>query len=100
MPTYDYVCADCGLEIEVVHAIHGHGPSACSSCGGPMKKAIVASAVHFKGSGWARKERTGSSNSTRASSEPIPIPSASSGGEPPSSAPTEAKADSVAKDAD
>jgi putative FmdB family regulatory protein len=98
MPTYDYVCANCGLEVEVVHSIHGHGPSACSSCGGPMKKAIVASAVHFKGSGWARKERSGSAKSSRASSEPAS--SSSSGAEPQPTAATESKADSAAKDAD
>ena len=98
MPTYDYVCANCGREVEVVHAIHGHGPSACNSCGGPMKKAIVASAVHFKGSGWARKERSGSAKSSRASSEPGSSPS--SGAEPPPSVATESKPDSTAKDAD
>jgi putative FmdB family regulatory protein len=91
MPTYDYVCADCGLEVEVVHSIHGHGPSTCTSCGGAMKKAIVASAVHFKGSGWARKDRSGSAK---------PGSSSSPGAEPPPSAATESKADSVAKDAD
>jgi putative FmdB family regulatory protein len=98
MPTYDYVCADCGLEVEVVHSIHGHGPSTCTSCGGAMKKAIVASAVHFKGSGWARKDRSGSAKPNRASSEPGS--SSSPGAEPPPSAATESKADSVAKDAD
>ena len=98
MPTYDYVCANCGLEVEVVHSILGHGPSTCSACGGPMKKAIVASAVHFKGSGWARKERSGSAKSTRASSESGS--GSSSGAEPAPSAATEPKADSAAKDAD
>jgi len=102
MPTYDYVCADCGHEVEVVHSIHGHGPSACSSCGGPMKKAIAASAVHYKGGGWARKERSGSSRSSRVSSEPGSSPA--SGGEPPASAAAAeskvASADTSAKDAD
>lgn len=98
MPTYDYVCANCGLEVEVVHSIHGHGPSTCSSCGGPMKKAIVASAVHFKGSGWARKERSGSAKSGRTSSEPGS--GSSAGAEPAPSVATEPKADSAAKDAD
>lgn len=57
MPTYDYVCTSCGHEVEVVHSVLGHGPSACPKCGGHMRKAIVAAAVHFKGSGWARKDR-------------------------------------------
>ena len=59
MPFYDYVCEKCGHQMEVMHSVHGHGPSVCPECGGPMKKAISAPAVHFKGSGWARKERTG-----------------------------------------
>ena len=98
MPTYDYVCANCGLEVEVVHSIHGHGPSTCSSCGGPMKKAIVASAVHFKGGGWARKDRPGSGKSSRASSESGS--SSSAGAEPAPTAATEPKADPAAKDVD
>jgi putative FmdB family regulatory protein len=59
MPTHDYVCAKCGYEIEVMHSVHGFGPSICPKCGGPMKKAFAVPAVHFKGSGWARKERSG-----------------------------------------
>ena len=65
MPTYDYVCSACGHEMEVVHGVHGHGPSACSDCGGPMRKTFAAPAIHFKGSGWAKKER-GSSHSPTA----------------------------------
>jgi len=56
MPTYDYVCATCGHEIEIMHSVHGQGP-ACPQCGSAMKKAISAPAVHFRGTGWARKER-------------------------------------------
>jgi putative FmdB family regulatory protein len=98
MPLYDYVCANCGHEVEVMHSVHGHGPGTCSVCGGPMKKAIAAPAVHFKGSGWARKERTGSSRASRASSETGS--SSTSGGEPPSGAAAEPKAVPAAKDAD
>lgn len=57
MPAYDYICTSCGYEVEVIHSVLGHGPAACPKCGGHMRKAIVAAAVHFKGSGWARKER-------------------------------------------
>ena len=56
MPTYDYVCADCGYAVEVMHSVHSEGPSTCPRCGGPMKKTFAVPAVHFKGSGWARKE--------------------------------------------
>jgi putative FmdB family regulatory protein len=56
VPIYEYVCSNCGRRLEVMHSIHGHGPSACPECGGSMKKAFSPPAVHFKGTGWARKE--------------------------------------------
>lgn len=65
MPTYDYVCTACGHELEVVHSVHAEGPSACPECGARMRKAIVPLAVHFKGGGWARKER-GSGKAARS----------------------------------
>jgi putative FmdB family regulatory protein len=60
VPTYDYVCSACGHRLEVMHGVHGHGPAACPRCGGPMRKAFAAPAVHFKGTGWAKKERSSS----------------------------------------
>ena len=58
MPLYDYDCAACGRRFEVVHGIHDKGPATCPLCGaGPVRKAFAAPAVHFKGSGWAKKER-------------------------------------------
>ena len=58
MPLYDYDCAACGRRIEVVHGVHAPGPTHCPNCGsGPLKKAIAAPAVHFKGSGWAKRDR-------------------------------------------
>jgi putative FmdB family regulatory protein len=61
MPTYDYRCAACGDRFEVVHGVHSLGPEACPTCGATgVRKAIAAPAVHFKGSGWAKKERASS----------------------------------------
>lgn len=58
MPLYDYDCLECGRRIEVIHGVHAPGPAHCPNCGGgPLRKAITAPAVHFKGSGWAKKER-------------------------------------------
>ena len=73
MPTYDYICTACGHEIEVMHSVHGEGP-ACPRCGARMRKAIAALAVHFKGTGWARKDR-----SSARPSKPTPKDSDSSG---------------------
>jgi putative FmdB family regulatory protein len=57
LPIHDYVCLDCGHAMEVMHSVHSHGPAACPQCDGPMKKTLAAPSVHYKGTGWARKDR-------------------------------------------
>jgi len=58
MPVYDYDCAACGRRVEVIHGVNAPGPTHCPNCGGgPLRKAISAPAVHFKGSGWAKRDR-------------------------------------------
>lgn len=69
MPIHDYVCANCGHTMEVMHSVHGHGPTTCPKCGGPIKRTLAAPAVHFKGSGWARRDRSGTSKANRVASE-------------------------------
>ncbi len=67
MPLYDYDCANCGRRFEVMHGVHADDPTSCPLCGGgPVRKAINAPAVHFKGSGWAKKERNSSARSRSA----------------------------------
>ena len=65
MPIYDYACSACGHVVEVIHGINDPGPNFCPNCGveGSMRKRIVTSAVHFKGSGWAKKDRSAASSS-------------------------------------
>ncbi len=59
MPAYDYDCAACGRRFEVIHGVHAERPTSCPLCGsGPIRKAISAPAIHYKGSGWAKKERS------------------------------------------
>ena|SRR6478752_411426 len=78
MPTYDYDCASCGRRSEIVHGVYADPPSTCPLCGGgPLRKAVSAPAVHFKGSGWAKKERRPAPSKTGATS-------GSSGEGPPS----------------
>ena len=75
MPIYDYNCSACAHVVEVIHGIHESGPRFCPNCGaeGKMRKGFVTPAVHYKGSGWAKKDRSstsspGGSRSTKASS--------------------------------
>ncbi len=76
MPIYDYGCARCGRITEVIHGIHETGPKFCPECGaeGTMRKGFATPAVHFKGAGWAKKDRltsasTGKSHVPKAATE-------------------------------
>ena len=83
MPRYDYVCAACGSRFEVLHGVNDAGPASCILCGeGPVRKAITAPAVHFKGSGWAKKERRApvASGAAKVSSDGSPSSDSSSDG--------------------
>jgi putative FmdB family regulatory protein len=58
MPTYDYVCKHCGHRFEVLHGVNAPGPSHCPVCHkGPVHKAFAPPTFHFKGTGWAKKDR-------------------------------------------
>jgi len=53
MPTYDYVCQDCGHEFEAFQSITAKPLTECPSCGGEIKRKIGAGAgLIFKGSGF------------------------------------------------
>ena len=81
MPLYDYVCAACGRRFEVIHGLHDEGPTSCPLCGkGTVRKAFAAPAIHFKGSGWAKKERRAGKVGTKASSGGDDGEGATSGG--------------------
>lgn len=98
MPAYDYDCAACGGRFEVVHGVHADRPTTCPLCGsGPIRKAISAPTIHFKGSGWAKKERraTATPSGSKSTTEGASSGDAGSktGGEAPdapSSPPTKA----------
>jgi putative FmdB family regulatory protein len=58
MPTYDYLCPN-GHRFEVLHSVSADGPTICPICGAtPVRKAFSAPTIHFKGSGWAKKDRS------------------------------------------
>ena len=62
MPIYDYLCSACGVTTEVIHGIDAPAPHYCPNCGkeGTLRKSFVAPTVVFKGSGWAKKDRSAS----------------------------------------
>lgn len=53
MPFYEYQCASCGFEIEVLQKISEKPLKKCEQCGkSSMKKLMSAVAFRLKGSGW------------------------------------------------
>jgi putative FmdB family regulatory protein len=66
MPTYDYVCRACGHRVEIHHGLYAEQPTQCPNCHShALRKAIAAPAIVFKGSGWAKKDRS-AGRSTKA----------------------------------
>ena len=67
MPTYDYVCAN-GHRFEVLHGVNDAGPAACPVCSShDVRKAFTTPTIHFKGSGWAKKDRGSSARRSSSS---------------------------------
>lgn len=91
MPIYDYLCTACDHRADILHGLNDPGPNFCPSCGaeGTMRKQFSAPSIHFKGSGWAKKDRGGATSTKAAakSSAGTPDASAAGGGDAPASAP-------------
>ena len=71
MPIYEYVCSACGHRADILHGLHDAGPHFCPDCGaeGSMRKAFAPPAIHFKGSGWAKRDRRSTAASTSSKSD-------------------------------
>ena len=52
VPTYDYLCRQCGRTTEVIHSMLADGPTTCEHCGGPMRRVLNPAGIIFKGSGF------------------------------------------------
>jgi putative FmdB family regulatory protein len=103
MPLYDYRCTECGREVEVMHGIDGHGPTTCETCGGAMRKALSTPAIHFKGSGWAKKDAQAAAKAkAKQGSSPAKKPDADkkTGSEPSGSEATKTSTSEPAKSKD
>ena len=96
MPLYEYVCAN-GHRHEVMHGVHDTGPTVCPTCGAPMRKAFVAPAIVFKGSGWAKVDRRSSTSTTSKSSSGSSASDAASGSSSSGSTSTDGGTSSAAK---
>ncbi|MEW6223448.1 MAG: zinc ribbon domain-containing protein [Chloroflexota bacterium] len=63
MPIYEYICTACDHRADILHGINDPAPQYCLSCGkgGTMRKLFAPPTIHYKGSGWAKKDRGGAS---------------------------------------
>ena len=91
MPIYEYICSACQQRTDILHGINEEGPVFCPNCGaeGTLRKAFAAPAIHFKGTGWAKKERRTTTTSKSSSNAEKTDGSGSDGGTSEGKAKTE-----------
>ena len=80
MPTYQYVCTECGGQVEAVQKFTDDPLTVHDACGGRLRKVFSPVGIVFKGSGFYRTDsRKAASASTSASSSSSSDSSSSAG---------------------
>jgi putative FmdB family regulatory protein len=90
VPTYQYVCTECGGQLEAVQKFTDESLTVHDDCGGRLRKVYSPVGIVFKGSGFYRTDsrKSDSSAAVPSSSKPGSDSSASSsksGGDSPAS---------------
>jgi putative FmdB family regulatory protein len=60
LPTYEYRCDKNGHDFEVIQGFTDPPEANCPVCGSASERRISMPAIHFKGSGWYRKDNASS----------------------------------------
>jgi len=81
MPVYDYVCGSCRHRFEVFRGLNEAGPHQCPVCEGPVTRAFAPPTIHFKGSGWAKKDRRSSGAPSKKAAADVSQSSVSQSGD-------------------
>ena len=68
MPTYEYVCKNCGEHLEAVQSFHDDALTTCPRCAGELKKVFGSVGIVLKGSGFYKND---SRNSTSSVTPPV-----------------------------
>lgn len=68
MPTYQYVCTECGEPLEVVQKFSDDALTECPACSGRLRKVFSAAGIIFKGSGFYRTDSRSSGSGKSLSS--------------------------------
>ena len=69
MPTYEYVCKNCGQTLEVFQSFSDKPLKKHKECGGELQKVFHARGIVFKGGGFYATDSK-SSSSTKSPSDP------------------------------
>ncbi len=87
MPTYQYVCTDCGTPLEAQQSFSDAALTACPACQGRLRKVFSAVGVVFKGSGFYRNDsrapQTSAESGSAESASAADRPDTSSNGDKP-----------------
>jgi len=62
MPTYEYICKNCGKTIEVFQSFADKPLKKHAECGGQLQKVFHARGIVFRGSGFYATDGKGSSS--------------------------------------
>jgi putative FmdB family regulatory protein len=96
VPTYQYVCTECGGQLEAVQKFTDDPLTVHEACGGRLRKVFSPVGIVFKGSGFYRTDsRNGSSASAQA---PSSSSAAGSSSDSPSSSSPSSSASSSSSD--
>jgi putative FmdB family regulatory protein len=69
VPTYEYRCKACGLDLEVVQSFTDDALTTCEACGGPLRKVFGNVGIAFKGSGFYKNDSRGKSAATATTTD-------------------------------
>jgi putative FmdB family regulatory protein len=68
VPTYQYVCTECGGQLEAVQKFTDEPLTVHEDCGGRLRKVFSPVGIVFKGSGFYRTDSRGSGSSSGSTS--------------------------------
>ncbi|TWG98526.1 putative FmdB family regulatory protein [Nocardioides sp. J9] len=79
MPTYQYLCTECGHAFEQFQSFSDDALTVCPECEGRLRKVFNSVGVVFKGSGFYKTDSRSSSSATSTASSSSSSDSSSSG---------------------
>ena len=78
MPTYDYVCQDCGHDFEAFQSMKDDPLTECPECNGKLKRLVGGgTGIIFKGSGLYVNDSKKTTEPKKTETKPTPTPAAS-----------------------